>query len=146
MPAYTRGHTPHGGDARWSMLPRRQKGELVRLIGVGVLSALFFGGAAFMTRPGQTATGTPPPSVQVEAPVAPQVQVRHVEVQAGLSAPALSPDRIAPSLKQPTPARAPLALARHSQRPPLVRRLARLFAGNGRYSVQPFPTVPPAHR
>lgn len=148
MPGDARRETPAGGHARWSMLSGRQKRDLVQLLGVGLLSVLVFAGSAFMSRrdaPSPSPSAAPPEAGQaIDGPAARPVQVRQVQVQVASSAPSLAPaGRFVRGGAQPGARR---AVVRNSQRPPLARRLARLFAGDGRHTVQPFPMVPATHR
>lgn len=149
MPRDARRDMPAGGHARWSMLSGRQKRELLQLMGVGLLSVLIVAGSTVLSRryvpSGSSPSAARPEAGQAVAGLAARpVQVRQIEVQVASSAPALAPTgSVVRGGVQPGAQR---AAARNSQRPPLARRLARLFAGDGRHTVQPFPMVPATHR
>lgn len=127
-------------------LPRRQRRELVQLVAAGGLSVLFFVAPMVLTQTGSP----PPPGAAAAAPAESVETVRVVRttVPVETSVPRFAP--VAPTAKTPrrATARRPegARTASADPRPRLVRRLARLFAGDGRHDIQPFPTVPSANR
>jgi hypothetical protein len=144
---------PAAGETR--PLSWRQKRDLVELVAAGVMSAVFFIAPVFLVRdtlgrrPRQTpiaATTPAPPAPIVAAPLA-SVQVLTMDVAAPVSIPELVavPPVVravrwtaAPRPRREVPAVAP--------RLTLGRRIARLFAGNGTVTVQPFPSIPSTDR
>lgn len=141
------GSGPAGGEK--VPLSRRQKRDLLELAVAGGMSAFFFAAPVFLVRETPARPTTAP---QVRRPAATstdaRVQIVTTDVAAAVSTPALqfSP---AASRALRRPARAPRsqrALGSAPTRVPLGRRLARLFAGDGRHTVQPFPTLPSTQR
>lgn len=129
-----------------SQLSNRQKRELLQLAAAGVLSAVFVAAPLFLVR--NTGPGpAPKPQVRQSADLSAvsRVQILTTDIPAPVSTPALKRLRPAASrMRQAALARPHAKVA--SARVPLVRRLARLFAGNGSHTVQPFPSVPATER
>ncbi len=133
---------------RAGLSPRRQRRELLQLAAAGGLSVVFFVVPLALTRP--AAPPPPPPAAAAAAPAEPIDAVRVVSTTvsadtsvlrfAEVPGPAARPRRAA--LRRPERARTASA----DTRPRFVRRLARLFAGDGRHEIQPFPTVPSTNR
>lgn len=115
---------------------RRQTRHLVEIGAAGVLAVVLFAVPALLTRGGARGAAQTGPAAAASR-VEPRVRVLTTEVTPAVETPALLPKAAA----VPRPAR-----PREGRLVPLGRRLARLVAGDGRYSVQPFPTVPAAHR
>ncbi len=132
---------------RAESLPRRERRQLLQLAAAGGLSVIFFVVPLALTRP-----AAPPPAAAASAapaePIDDAVRVVSTTVSADTSVlrfaevpgPAAPPRRAA--LRRPERARTASA----DTRPRFVRRLARLFAGDGRHEIQPFPTVPSTNR
>jgi hypothetical protein len=140
----------HDGPARFS---RSQKRELLELTAAGVLSAIFVASPIFVTIQPARSGVTPPPATTVAQAspsgfVSAAVQVRTTDVTAAVSAPALqaAPAVLRTLRSSPAPRRRASAVAALHMRVPLGRRIARLFAGDGSHTVQPFPTVPATER
>ncbi len=131
-------------------LSRGQRRELLQLAAAGCLSVVFFivplALVRHAPRPQAPRFAAPlteaPPHYSGPAPV----RIVRTTVLIEASAPPLA---AAPSAAA-TPRRT--AISRQSRMRAadpgnaLVRRIARLFAGDGRHSVQPFPTVPSTDR
>lgn len=120
---------------------RRQTRHLVEIGAAGVLAVLLFAVPAVLTRGGADGTARPRPAA-APGDSEPRVRVLTTELTPAVEAPALLP-KAAAIARQERPVR---ARGSQGRRAPLARRLARLVAGDGRHSVQPFPTVPAAHR
>ncbi len=127
--------------------PGPQKREMLQLAAAGALSLVFFSVPVFMMR--GAAPGPPAPAAAAQVAAAPaSASVRVLTTTVAV-------DPSIPSLVQPG-ARSGVRLRRvaaRSVRPEatdsrsnLVRRIARLFAGDGRHAVQPFPVVPATNR
>ena len=137
-----------GGDI--APLSRRQKRELLELAAAGLVSTIFFAAPILLIR---NAAPAPATSVQVgviaSTPPAVRVQIATTDVTALVSTPALQPvlRRQSSGMRRGTAASSPApALASTAERAPLVRRIARLFAGDGTHAVHPFPMIPDARR
>jgi len=130
-------------------LSRRQKRDLLELAAAGVISTIFFAAPVFLLRDAPSGPAAPP--VRQTASVLPgdRVQIATADVTAPVSTPALQPvSRRLPSRMRRAAVTAPpaSALASTRSRAPIGRRIARLFAGDGSYPVQPFPMIPTARR
>lgn len=138
--------TPH--------LSGRQKRELLQLAAAGLVSAVFFAVPVLVVdrNPARQAVQTKPREIDPAAPAArvavARVTVVTTEVAAAVTTPALQPRPSAVSAVQRRPAPPPqrVATAAAHTRRPLIRRLARLIAGNGNHDVRPFPAVTAAQR
>lgn len=139
MPIEQSGHT--GGER--VPLSRRQRHDLLALTAAGITSAVFFVTPVvlFHITPAK-ATGiqaeprTPPASTPV------RVQIISTDITAAVSTPALQSSRaVSPAVRRSPPPRPRRVLASARTRVPLGRRIARLLAGNGSYSVRPFPSA-----
>jgi hypothetical protein len=145
---------------------RAQRLDLVRISAAAVASTVFFTVPMFLVRPPNAPArvenrATPPrhlalaalsqpvtesqlPATSETAPSTPLdvnvVSVVTTTEVASVTTPALQGNAAARS----RPAKPPQVRARASSpaaTPSLSRRLARFFAGNGKYNVKPFPTV-----
>jgi len=135
-----------GGEV--AHLSRRQKRDLLELAAAGVITTIFFAAPVFLMR---DAPSGPAPHVRQTASVLPgdRVHIATADVTAPVSTPALRPvSRRLPSRMRRAAVTAPpaSALASTRSRAPIGRRIARLFAGDGSYPVQPFPMIPTARR
>jgi hypothetical protein len=134
----------------------RQRRELLELVAAGVMSAVFFTAPVVLVRhtPPAKSAPAPAPASAVAAkstpvPMAPlqAVQVVTMDVAVPVSSPELAATPAvvhAVRWNAPPPSRRPV-----TPRPPrqtLGRRIARLFAGDGTHTVQPFPGVPATQR
>jgi hypothetical protein len=137
-------------------LSLRQKRDLVELVAAGVMSAVFFTAPVFLVREARAVKPqvTPIPDVapvREASPMPPleSVRVLTTDVTAPVSIPELqrTPAVVHAMRWTATPAprtrRSPVAAR---GRLPLGRRIARLFAGDGTHTVQPFPTIPATER
>jgi hypothetical protein len=135
-------------SAESSQLSHRQKRQLLELAAAGVLSVVFFAAPLFLIRNVGVSTA-PMPQVRqsVESSAIPRVQIITTDVPAPVSTPALQAMRpTVPRMRQPAPVRPHGKVASARTRVPFGRRLARLFAGDGTHTVQPFPTLPATER
>jgi hypothetical protein len=143
---------PAAGEAR--SLSWRQKRELVELVAAGVMSAVFFTAPVFLVRdtlgrrrPAPIAATAPPPRAPIPpAPLA-TVQVLTTDVAVPVSIPALvATPRVVRAVRWTAPPRPSREAPAAAPRLTLGRRIARLFAGNGSHTVQPFPSIPTTNR
>jgi hypothetical protein len=147
----------HSGPTEIDRIPLsgRQRRDLVELVAAGVMSAVFFALPVVMVRntfgskslpPAVPAAGEVTPAV----PIADAVSVRVVttDVAAPISSPELqaAAPAVVHAVRWRTPPRSRRVVAAVAPRPSLGRRIARLFAGDGTYTVQPFPSVPATER
>ena len=147
MPIEQSGHA--GGER--AQLSRRQRHDLLKLTAAGITSAIFFATPVvlFHNTPASSARA---PEGQATAAAStpanvPNVQIVTTDVAAAISIPALQSSRaVSPAVRRSPPPRPRGALASARTRTPLGRRIARLLAGDGSYTVKPFPTVASALR
>lgn len=132
----------------------RQRRDLLELIAAGLMSAVFFTAPVFLVRDALGTRPRPAP-VRAEAPRPATVRMAPLEsvhvLRTDVAAPVSTPELVAadPALRAvrwATPTRARRELHPMPQRLTLGRRIARLFAGNGTHTVQPFPSVPATDR
>lgn len=151
--------------AEATQLSRRQKRDLLELAAAGIVSAAFLA-APLVFRPASpqgdritaqvsqaapAMTASHPPADAGISPAAASVtdvRVVTTDVPATVSVPPLLPSRaVVAAVRREAPPRRPHgSLASARTKLPLGRRIARLFAGDGSHTVQPFPTVPPTER
>ncbi len=128
-------------------LSRRQKWELLELAAAGVMSTVFFAAPVLLLRDAPQTTLSPTEAQQtLLQPPAARVQIAMAEVTVPVSTPLLrpaGPRARSGDLQRRRIRETPRATLVASARPrvPVVRRIARLFAGDGSYRVQPFPTI-----
>jgi hypothetical protein len=136
-------------------LSHRQKRDLVELVAAGVMSAVFFALPVVMVRDTFGAKPVPPPAPEArQAPPAlriddpESVQVVTTDVAVAISSPELqaAAPAVVHAVRWSTPPRSRRTVPAVSPRPSLGRRIARLFAGDGTHTVQPFPSVPATER
>jgi hypothetical protein len=150
--------------AQATQLSRRQKRDLLELAAAGIVSAAFLA-TPLVFRPAST-HGVITAQVSQAAPAltaghtsanaginpaaanVTNVRVVTTDVPATVSVPPLLPSRaVVAAVRRVAPPRRPHgSLASARTKLPLGRRIARLFAGDGTHTVQPFPTVPPTER
>lgn len=129
-------------------LSRKQKRELLQLAAAGCLSVVFIIVPLALVRP------TPRPELpRFAAPLTEALPHDSGPMPVRIVRTTVSVEASAPPLAASAAFAKPRTTADRGQRPALVAppvsalvRIARLFAGDGRHSVQPFPTVPAANR
>jgi hypothetical protein len=138
-------------------LSGRQKRDLVELVAAGVMSAVFFALPIVMVRdtfasksipPAAPAASQTPPAVRSASADAESVQVVTTDVEVPFSSPELqaAAPAVVHAVRWSTPPRSRRISPAPPPRPSLGRRLARLFAGDGTHTIQPFPSVPATDR
>jgi hypothetical protein len=122
----------------WLLLSRAQKWDLVRMGGAAVLSTVFLGLPLALSQPDTRTTFAADAAAATEQHVVVVAQ----DLAAPVATPELSPVRplLRRSRSRSAPRPQPTASA-PSRNTSFRGRLARVFAGDGRYSVRPFPTV-----
>ncbi|MEO8078194.1 MAG: hypothetical protein ABI818_17835 [Acidobacteriota bacterium] len=127
--------------SRSVQLSRAQKWDLIRIAGAGLLSAALFGVTLVRSLQHQPTalSAEVAPTVVAPAPE-PRVQVTARDVAVPVAAPKLSPVRVRLARGTPRAASRP-AMVRVRNTPSIGGRFVRLFAGSGRYTVRPFPTI-----
>jgi hypothetical protein len=159
---------PEGPEDEKVRLSPRQKRELLELVAAGVMSAVFFVAPVVLVRdtlgarpqarprpvPEQVAAAGEIPAPSAVAPprlAAPMAGLESVRVvRTDVAAPVSTPELLTnaavvravrwsgPRSRRPAPA-VPARMT-------IGRRIARLFAGDGTHTVQPFPVVPATDR
>ena len=127
---------------------RAQRWDLARMTAAALVSTGFFAAPVMLSQ--RTPAPVQPASVAAPAPALPddRVQLVTTDVVAGVSTPRLElrTPRVARAAAAPRPrprvVRASDKLAERT----FGRRVVRLLAGDGRYTVRPFPTVQSASR
>lgn len=138
-------------------LSRRQKRDLIELVAAGVMSAVFFTAPVVLLRHTLEMKPGPAPAPAVATKAAParmapleSVQVVTMDVAVPVSSPELAATpAVVHAVRWNAPPRSPRSAPLVASRPPrptLGRRIARLFAGDGTHTVQPFPGVPATQR
>jgi len=131
-------------------LSRRQKWDLGLLFAAGLLSTALFSAPLLLPAPPQSASVLSDPiaaggSVQIltelEDAVVTWPEMAEVSSERRFAA----PRRVSRGLKERGGLEAPGIVAARVNTP-LVRKLGRLVAGDGRYIVRPFPTIEPEQR
>ena len=136
-------------------LSRRQKRDLVGLVAAGVMSAVFFVLPIAVVRDslGAKPAPAPPPAAH---PLPASIRVADLEsvrvMTMDVAVPVSTPELQAPApsvvraVRWSGPPRSRRTAPPVAPRPSLGRRIARLLAGNGAHTVQPFPTIPATER
>lgn len=125
-------------------LSRRQKWDLGLLFAAGLVSTALFSAPLLLSAPPLSASVQPVP-IAAGGPVqiATALQEAVVTVPELRAASADQRRAVAQRVAR-APTQRAVVIARAST--PLVRKLGRLVAGDGRYVVRPFPTIEPEQR
>lgn len=120
--------------SHWVQLSRAQKWDLIRMAAAAVLSIVFL--TLPLMLPHQAAApAAAAPAAELVPRVAVIVRDQAAPVEAPKLGPARFPHRAASTRRQPSGVSAAAKPIPHRS------RFARFVAGDGRYSVRPFPTV-----
>ena len=131
-------------------LTRAQKWDLVRMAAAAIVSTVFFCIPLFLARPNGARAAADPDIIAAGVPESPpaNIPVQREPATATDAVTVLTTMEVVkvtvpvlqdvPRLASVPPTRTP---QRANTATPLGRRLARFFAGTGKYGVRPFPTV-----
>lgn len=135
-------HQWHDGDrsthsAEPLPLTREQRWDLAGIFGAGLMSSAVIVAAAALSGP----RPEPQPMAVRTAPAAP-VTITSTEILVPVSTPELQVVPASqPRVARTAPPRRPARVTAKKEQSPKPGKLTRLLAGDGRYSVKPFPTI-----